>query len=171
MILFLAPYLVLTPSIKVISEEADNRIDTKLSEYWLVDPIDGTRGFVDGSDEFCINIALVQAGYPVLALIYVPVKNQYFVTTVNLPHAYGYFNGVKLSSLLTRRIRLANFVCWLVVIRSVIKLFVRIYLSSPFCDFKRCHSAINSLKFAWGRQMCIFVLVLPVCGMWRQVTY
>jgi 3'(2'), 5'-bisphosphate nucleotidase len=41
--------------------------------YWLVDPLDGTREFVNRSDEFTVNIALVEAGRPVLGLIYAPV--------------------------------------------------------------------------------------------------
>ena len=41
--------------------------------YWLVDPLDGTREFVNRSDEFTVNIALIEAGRPILGLIYAPV--------------------------------------------------------------------------------------------------
>jgi 3'(2'), 5'-bisphosphate nucleotidase len=41
--------------------------------YWLVDPLDGTREFVARNDEFTVNIALIEAGRPILGLIYAPV--------------------------------------------------------------------------------------------------
>lgn len=43
------------------------------SSYWLVDPLDGTRGFINGSDEFTVNIALIDDHQPVLGVVYQPV--------------------------------------------------------------------------------------------------
>jgi len=42
--------------------------------FWLVDPLDGTREFVKRNNEFTVNIALIEAGRPVLGLIYAPVS-------------------------------------------------------------------------------------------------
>lgn len=41
--------------------------------FWLVDPIDGTRGFIRGNPDYTVNIALIHNGAPVLGVVYVPV--------------------------------------------------------------------------------------------------
>ena len=66
----------LTPSIPVLSEEsgADKR-DRRRSGWdwhWLVDPLDGTRRFIRGSEEFTVNIALIGGGRPVLGVVDAP---------------------------------------------------------------------------------------------------
>ncbi len=68
----------LYPEIPILSEEdvapavaLDKR--QHWPTLWLVDPLDGTRGFLDGSDNFCINIALVENGAARFGLIYLPV--------------------------------------------------------------------------------------------------
>ncbi|MHA1535970.1 MAG: 3'(2'),5'-bisphosphate nucleotidase CysQ [Alphaproteobacteria bacterium] len=71
----------LTPDIPVITEEevadgvAPSVAGTRL---WLVDPLDGTREFIHGRDEFTVNIALVDAGEPVLGIVYLPVQDQLY---------------------------------------------------------------------------------------------
>ena len=61
-------------NIPVISEESlldySHRKDFK--EFWLVDPLDGTKDFLARTDQFTINIALVQEGTPTMGVIYVP---------------------------------------------------------------------------------------------------
>lgn len=53
----------------------------KWQRYWLVDPLDGTRGFIQGSDEFTVNIALIDKGRSVLGVIYQPVTGEcYFAS-------------------------------------------------------------------------------------------
>ncbi len=48
-------------------------------EFWLVDPLDGTKEFIKKNDEFTVNIALIKNGKPTLGVIYVPVQdNLYF---------------------------------------------------------------------------------------------
>lgn len=47
-------------------------------EFWLVDPLDGTKEFIKKNDEFTVNIALISNGIPVLGVIYVPVKKELF---------------------------------------------------------------------------------------------
>ena len=46
--------------------------------FWLTDPIDGTREFANGGDGWCVSVALVKNGSPVLAAIYAPVKQLFF---------------------------------------------------------------------------------------------
>jgi 3'(2'), 5'-bisphosphate nucleotidase len=43
--------------------------------FWLVDPLDGTKEFINGNGEFTVNVALISGGVPVLGAIYVPVKD------------------------------------------------------------------------------------------------
>ncbi len=43
------------------------------SRYWLIDPLDGTREFIDRNGEFTVNVALVDQGQPVLGLVHLPV--------------------------------------------------------------------------------------------------
>ncbi|PHQ79295.1 MAG: 3'(2'),5'-bisphosphate nucleotidase [Coxiella sp. (in: Bacteria)] len=65
----------LAPDIPVISEEGDEiAVDKRLSwpRCWLVDPLDGTRGFIDGSGEYTVNIALIDNHRPVMGVIYAP---------------------------------------------------------------------------------------------------
>jgi len=66
----------LTPEIPLLSEEsADIPFDVRASwdEYWLIDPLDGTREFVNRNGEFTVNIALIRGSEPVLGVVYVPV--------------------------------------------------------------------------------------------------
>jgi len=65
----------ITPDIPILSEESQNipfSVRKYWNAYWLIDPLDGTRDFVDGSQEFCISIAYVVENYPVFGLIYSP---------------------------------------------------------------------------------------------------
>ncbi|GED42954.1 3'(2'),5'-bisphosphate nucleotidase CysQ [Cobetia marina] len=66
----------LTPQIPVLSEESDKadivaRRDWQT--FWLVDPLDGTREFVNGSGEYTVNVALIQGARSVLGVVDAPV--------------------------------------------------------------------------------------------------
>jgi len=68
----------LTPDVPVLSEESgaipyDER--RRWSDYWLVDPLDGTKEFIKRNGEFTVNIALIREGRPVLGVVHVPVKD------------------------------------------------------------------------------------------------
>jgi 3'(2'), 5'-bisphosphate nucleotidase len=68
----------MTPDIPVLSEESgqipfDER--RRWNEYWLVDPLDGTKEFIKRNGEFTVNIALIREGRPVLGVVHVPVKD------------------------------------------------------------------------------------------------
>jgi 3'(2'), 5'-bisphosphate nucleotidase len=69
----------LTPDIPVISEEdglPDFAERSQWSRYWLIDPLDGTREFVNRNGEFTVNIALIDSHRPVLGIVHVPVQNR-----------------------------------------------------------------------------------------------
>jgi 3'(2'), 5'-bisphosphate nucleotidase len=66
------------PEATVISEESDEATEGSIDaakSFWLVDPLDGTKEFLKGTNEFTVNIALIEAGSPVLGVIYAPALN------------------------------------------------------------------------------------------------
>ena len=69
----------ITPSVPVISEENEEHPDITNAEYvWLVDPLDGTRGFIQGNADYTVNIGLIHNGEPVLGVIYAPVLGELY---------------------------------------------------------------------------------------------
>ena len=66
----------LTPNIPLLSEESD-AIDYSLRKswqrYWLIDPLDGTKEFINRNGEFTVNIALIENGQSVAGVVHVPV--------------------------------------------------------------------------------------------------
>lgn len=61
------------PGIAIVSEEnTASHAAAPAGPFFLIDPLDGTRGFIEGSDEFTVNIALLEAGAPTLGVILVP---------------------------------------------------------------------------------------------------
>ena len=69
----------LTPNIPIISEETvDLKIKNKAKKFWLIDPIDGTREYIAGKDEYTLNAALVIDKVPSIGLVGVPKKKQLF---------------------------------------------------------------------------------------------
>ena len=63
----------------IISEEQENG-DQRLQQdkVWLVDPLDGTKDFLDRTGEFSVMIGLVENGEPVLGVVYQPVKDIFY---------------------------------------------------------------------------------------------
>ena len=69
----------LTPNIPIISEETvDLKAKNKEKIFWLIDPIDGTKEYIAGKDEYTLNAALVINTVPVLGLVGVPKKDRLF---------------------------------------------------------------------------------------------
>jgi 3'(2'), 5'-bisphosphate nucleotidase len=63
---------VLTPNIPVLSEESENidyEIRKEWQQYWLIDPLDGTREFVKRNGEFTVNIALIEGQESVVGVV------------------------------------------------------------------------------------------------------
>ena len=72
----------LFPDIPILSEEStvpeyDER--STWSEYWLVDPLDGTKEFVNRNGEFTVNIALIRQNEAVLGIVGVPVAGEVYI--------------------------------------------------------------------------------------------
>ncbi len=73
--------LELTPNVKIISEETvDLKEKNKSKIFWLIDPIDGTKEYIAGKDEYTLNAALIIDSVPVIGLVGVPKKDRLFFT-------------------------------------------------------------------------------------------
>lgn len=67
----------LTPEWPVVSEESSpeqQQLRTQSPCYWLVDPLDGTKEFIQRNGEFTVNLALIREGAPVFGVVHVPVQ-------------------------------------------------------------------------------------------------
>lgn len=74
----------LTPSTPIISEETwSEDSDTDAECYWCVDPLDGTRGFLNGGQDFTVNIALIADKHPVLGVIMAPARQAIWLSHGN----------------------------------------------------------------------------------------
>lgn len=51
----------------------------KLTRYWLIDPLDGTKEFIGRTDDFTVNIALIEQGKPILGVVYAPVRGMTYI--------------------------------------------------------------------------------------------
>lgn len=86
----------LTPEVPVISEEAEPppfEERRHWQRYWLVDPLDGTKEFVSRNGEFTVNIALIEAGEPVLGVVGVPVRGDIYVGDCHANEAFRVKEG------------------------------------------------------------------------------
>ncbi len=77
--LIVARLQAMTPELPVLSEESAGVDWTQRrtwQQYWLVDPLDGTREFVKKNGEFTVNIALVEAGIVTFGVVFAPALNE-----------------------------------------------------------------------------------------------
>lgn len=72
-------------AIPIVGEEGGNESGARRQRWervWLVDPLDGTKDYIRGGDEFSVNVALCVAGEPRLGVIYAPVADELFYGAV-----------------------------------------------------------------------------------------
>src|SRR5579872_6450543 len=63
-----------------LSEEtAEDRSSRTARRLWIVDPIDGTRAYLAGRDDWAVSVALVENGRPILAGVFAPVTDELFM--------------------------------------------------------------------------------------------
>ena len=80
----------ITPNIAIVSEESSShKSDKDLKNFWLIDPIDGTRDYINNRDEFTLNAALVLDKKPAIGVITAPAKRRVF-------YSYGLSNSYEL---------------------------------------------------------------------------
>ena len=103
----------LAPGLTVVAEESVSEIGSEFdadAPFFLVDPLDGTRDFVRGGQDFTVNIALVRERFPVFGLIYAPVREKLYITLERgaaysaplIPSQGAPFAGLKMTPLHTR---------------------------------------------------------------------
>jgi 3'(2'), 5'-bisphosphate nucleotidase len=81
---------LITPNIKIVSEEnSENKKNENLENFWLIDPIDGTRDYINNRDEFTLNAALIINRKPAIGIINAPAKKRIF-------YSYGRSNSYEL---------------------------------------------------------------------------
>ena len=72
-------------SIPILSEESlvDWSERKSWKKYWLIDPLDGTKEFINRNGEFTVNIALIEKNYPIFGVIYAPAKSLLYYAIKN----------------------------------------------------------------------------------------
>jgi myo-inositol-1(or 4)-monophosphatase len=71
-----------TPGYGWLSEESVDdvsRLGKRLT--WIVDPIDGTRGYLAGREDWCVSAALVDGSFPLIAAVFAPATDEFFFAT------------------------------------------------------------------------------------------
>ncbi len=87
--------LTARPDYGWVSEETrDDREQKSRLRSFVVDPIDGTRSFINGKDQWCVSIAIVENNRPVAGVIDVPVRGEVFAARLD---SAALFNGQKLK--------------------------------------------------------------------------
>ena len=69
------------PDIPLVTEEQSDTHNLSVSTFLIVDPLDGTKEFVQRRGDFTVNIAMVEDGVPTLGIVYAPAKGRLFYTT------------------------------------------------------------------------------------------
>jgi myo-inositol-1(or 4)-monophosphatase len=73
-----------------LSEETkDDKVRLRCARVWVVDPIDGTREFVEGIPEWCISIGLIEEGVPVAGGVFNPVTRELIVGSLDTGVTYN----------------------------------------------------------------------------------
>jgi len=87
-----------TPNIPIISEETVNlNKNNEYKNFWLIDPIDGTKEYIKNNDEFTLNASLIIDLEPAIGVIYAPAKKKLF---------YSYGNGFSFERFEQKKIHL-----------------------------------------------------------------
>lgn len=144
----------LTPNVPIISEESchfplDER--TQWSQYWLVDPLDGTQQFINKTDQFSVLIALLQHNRPVLGVIYQPVTDL-------MVYAMDNFGAFQKQQQLIQRLPIQNKQSQIrIVVGNDVKQQQVMQYFNPNYDYElqRCGSSgIKGVMVAQGKSDC-----------------
>ncbi|MBF0470853.1 MAG: 3'(2'),5'-bisphosphate nucleotidase CysQ [Gammaproteobacteria bacterium] len=95
--LIVAGLSIIAPEIPCLSEESEGITTAERQSwgrYWLVDPLDGTRDFINRTGEFSVNIALMERDCPVLGVIYAPITGMFYYAA----RGFGAWKGERGSS-------------------------------------------------------------------------
>lgn len=71
------------PNVALVTEEQAATHSVQAQRFFIVDPLDGTKEFIQRRGDFTVNIALVENGVPVRGVVYAPAKGRMFYTTAD----------------------------------------------------------------------------------------
>jgi len=71
------------PEIPAVSEESENRVLDQ-GKFFMIDPLDGTKGFLNKTNNFTVNIAVIENRKPTIGVIYSPMSGELFYTSTSL---------------------------------------------------------------------------------------
>ena len=87
----------ITPNITIVSEEnSAHKNDKNLKNFWLIDPIDGTRDYINNGEEFTLNAALILNKKPAIGIITAPAKKRIFYSYA-ISNSYELINNVEVE--------------------------------------------------------------------------
>lgn len=135
-----------TPDIPILSEESvlvEFNERHRWERYWLVDPLDGTRGFLEHCPEFTVNIALIDHHRPVLGVVYAPVTKHLYYAGWKLG-AYKQIGDGAVATIHTAPLDWDDY--RLTLGRHVREQMVERYANAPGAHILRVNS---SLKMGW----------------------
>jgi 3'(2'),5'-bisphosphate nucleotidase len=146
----------LAPGVLVVAEESAAVIGDRLDPdkpFFLVDPLDGTRDFVRGGNDFTVNIALIEGRQPVFGLIYVPVSGRLYFTPAHGEAVSGHLppsrgepaKPLELTPLRTRQPDMAK----LTVLAS------RSHMNEKTSQFIARHNVAEMLQFSSSLKFCV----------------
>ena len=98
----------ITPDIPILSEENSDipfNIRSSWEQYWLVDPLDGTKEFIKKNGEFTVNIALIENNTPIFGIIHIPVTNETYWGSSTKGSFYIKGNNQKTKLCVEKKIR------------------------------------------------------------------
>ncbi len=112
-----------TPDIPIISEESsDNKDNLNLTNFWLIDPIDGTYDYINNLEEFTINAGLIINNKTVAGLINAPAKKRMFYS-YEKGNSFEFTNGktINLSNKPPRKSKNLRFISYSTKIKPEIQ--------------------------------------------------
>ena len=143
----------LTPNIPIVSEETvDLSKKNNFKTFWLLDPIDGTKEFIEGVPQFSISIALAHLGEPIIGVIYNPSTNELFSASKNMG---SFYNGERVKCLDQNKESIA------LVSRSEVKRGLWDEYKNNFKDLRPIGSVAYKLGLIGAGKGDIFVTLRP----------
>ncbi|WP_455474315.1 3'(2'),5'-bisphosphate nucleotidase CysQ [Bartonella sp. B30(2025)] len=146
------------PNYGWISEETqDNRKQWAYERYFVVDPIDGTRGFLSGSSDWCISVAIIENGRPIAGVLQCPVKKEVYAAAVGKGTT---LNDIKLPLLASESNR---------KYKILLDKPIAQRLPRDFCNQVSFYPHISSLAYSLAlvtQGEVDIVLVRPDCHAW-----
>ena len=141
--------LELTPGLPIVSEETSHNKSTKnLSNFWLIDPIDGTYDYINNLNEFTINAGLILNKKPIAGLIYAPAKKRMFYSYgKNMTYELTDGKLINLKCNSKSKGGLIRFVCYSNKIKPEIQ---NIYKGLGVSEFVRMKSSLKFCVVACG---------------------